>query len=310
MWSRRAQEYQAKIASGDPASIAEVVRDLYRNVGQPEQSYSERQIYQAALDRLVREFAAVERIDPRGVIAGAIEVRRVIGSLVYFATEISEPGVIRHNDGKRISLGEPDGSRSERIRPIAQALVASGLKAPVTTNLRTEIWVKILGNVAFNPISALTRATLGQMAIRVALQCNEADAHLIMDENNSAPRLLTRPGEGIYNDAAGAMEGNSPFQVVWLPGEERDLWLDKVNALSAVLDVKVGQQGKFGSLTIQVQACKIHPADQARDSAAYLTITDSHADVPGFQGWMLANEPSASMLQSPIYDVRVVGCQA
>jgi CarD family transcriptional regulator len=63
MWSRGAQEYQAKIASGDPASIAEVVRDLFRNVGQPEQSYSERQIYQAALDRFVREFAAVERID-------------------------------------------------------------------------------------------------------------------------------------------------------------------------------------------------------------------------------------------------------
>jgi CarD family transcriptional regulator len=63
MWSRRAQEYQAKIASGDPGSIAEVVRDLYRNSGQPEQSYSERQIYQAALDRFVREFAAVERID-------------------------------------------------------------------------------------------------------------------------------------------------------------------------------------------------------------------------------------------------------
>jgi CarD family transcriptional regulator len=63
MWSRRAQEYQAKIASGDPASIAEVVRDLFRNTGQPEQSYSERQIYQAALDRFVREFAAVERID-------------------------------------------------------------------------------------------------------------------------------------------------------------------------------------------------------------------------------------------------------
>jgi CarD family transcriptional regulator len=63
MWSRRAQEYEAKINSGDPASIAEVVRDLYRNSGQPDQSYSERQIYQAALDRLVREFAAVEAID-------------------------------------------------------------------------------------------------------------------------------------------------------------------------------------------------------------------------------------------------------
>ena len=102
-----------------------------------------------------------------------------------------------------------------------------------------------------------------------------------------------------------------PIQLTWQPqGSAQVQVLDKVNAQSTVLDVKVGQQGKFGSLTIQVQACRIHPTDQARDSAAYLTITDSHADVPGFQGWMLANEPSASMLQSPIYDVRVVGCQA
>lgn len=102
-----------------------------------------------------------------------------------------------------------------------------------------------------------------------------------------------------------------PIQLTWQPqGSAQVQVLDKVNAQSAVLDVKVGQQGKFGSLTIQVQACRIHLADQPRDSAAYLTITDSHADVPGFQGWMLANEPSASMLQSPIYDVRVVGCQA
>jgi CarD family transcriptional regulator len=63
MWSRRAQEYEAKINSGDPVSIAEVVRDLHRNAGQPDQSYSERQIYQAAFERLVREFAAIERID-------------------------------------------------------------------------------------------------------------------------------------------------------------------------------------------------------------------------------------------------------
>ena len=64
MWSRRAQEYEAKINSGDPASIAEVVRDLHRNASQPDQSYSERQMYQAALDRLAREFAAIESIDP------------------------------------------------------------------------------------------------------------------------------------------------------------------------------------------------------------------------------------------------------
>ena len=90
----------------------------------------------------------------------------------------------------------------------------------------------LLGSQTLGGAYSLARATLGQMVIRVALQCNEADAYLIMDENNSAPRLLTRPGEGIYNDAAGAVEGNSPFQVVWLPDEERDLWLDKVQALS------------------------------------------------------------------------------
>ncbi len=64
MWSRRAQEYEAKIHSGDPVSIAEVVRDLHRNAGQPDRSYSERQLYEAALDRLAREFAAVEKIEP------------------------------------------------------------------------------------------------------------------------------------------------------------------------------------------------------------------------------------------------------
>ena len=102
-------------------------------------------------------------MDPGGVVSQAIEARRVIGSLIYFATEISEPGVVKHNEGNRISMGEPDGSRSERIQAIAKALIASGLRAPVTTHLRSEIWVKILGNVAFNPISALTGATLAQI---------------------------------------------------------------------------------------------------------------------------------------------------
>jgi 2-dehydropantoate 2-reductase len=105
----------------------------------------------------------LERVDPGGAVSQAIEARRVIGSLVYFSTEIIEPGVVKHNEGTRISLGEPDGSRSERIKKIAEALIASGLRAPVTTHLRNEIWVKILGNVAFNPISALTGATLAQI---------------------------------------------------------------------------------------------------------------------------------------------------
>ena len=106
----------------------------------------------------------LERVDPGGTIANTIDPRRVIGSIVYFATEIVEPGVIRHTEGNRISLGEPDGTRSERVRQIAGALIAAGLRSPVTTRIRQEIWVKILGNVAFNPISALTGATLVQMA--------------------------------------------------------------------------------------------------------------------------------------------------
>ena len=106
----------------------------------------------------------LERVDPGGVIAAAIEPRRVLGSIVYFATEVVEPGVIRHTEGNRISLGEPDGTRSDRSRQIAEALIAAGLRCPVTAHIRQEIWVKILGNVAFNPISALTGATLVQMA--------------------------------------------------------------------------------------------------------------------------------------------------
>jgi len=112
------------------------------------------------------EFAGLSlaRVDPGGVIGSSIDPGRVVGSLVYLGTEIVEPGVIRHIEGNRISLGEPDGSRSERCRKIAEALIQAGLRCPVTTRIRNEIWVKLLGNVAFNPISALTRATLVQMA--------------------------------------------------------------------------------------------------------------------------------------------------
>src|SRR5689334_17490773 len=106
----------------------------------------------------------LERVDPGGVIGAAIDPHRVVGSIVYLATEMAEPGVIRHTEGNRISLGEPDGSRSERCRAIAGALIQAGLRCPVTPRIRTEIWVKLLGNVAFNPISALTRATLAGIA--------------------------------------------------------------------------------------------------------------------------------------------------
>ncbi|HLK47299.1 MAG TPA: 2-dehydropantoate 2-reductase [Bryobacteraceae bacterium] len=106
----------------------------------------------------------LETLDPGGAISSVIDERRVIGSIIYLSTETVEPGVIRHNESTRITLGEPDGSRSDRCRAISEALVRSGLRAPITTHIRQEIWVKLLGNIAFNPISALTGATLVRIA--------------------------------------------------------------------------------------------------------------------------------------------------
>ena len=105
----------------------------------------------------------LEHVDPGGVIAASIEPERVVGSLAYFATDIAEPGVIHHTEGNKMSLGEPNGTRTERAKAIADALIAAGLRCPVTTRFRHEIWVKLLGNVAFNPISALTGGTLEQL---------------------------------------------------------------------------------------------------------------------------------------------------
>ncbi len=127
----------------------------------------------------------LERIDPGGVISASIEAHRVIGSIVYFSTEITAPGVIQHIDGNRITLGEPDGTRSDRLRKISEALIASGFRCPITARIRHEIWVKVLGNASFNPVSALTRATLVQMArdpgvcsvIRNIMQEVEAVSH-------------------------------------------------------------------------------------------------------------------------------------
>jgi len=103
----------------------------------------------------------------------------------------------------------------------------------------------------------------------------------------------------------------APMQLKWVAqGSVLLQLLDKVNAQNSVVTVKVGQQAQFGSLTIRVQACNNHPPDQPRDSAAYLAIADSRPDAPGFRGWVLANNPSLSMLQHPIYDVRVVDCRA
>ena len=107
------------------------------------------------------EGRVLDSVDPGGVVAAALPVDRVIGSVVYPAAEIVEPGVIQLIEGNRFSLGELDNSKSARIQAVSQAFTAAGFKAPVVTDLRAEIWTKLWGNLSFNPVSALTGATLG-----------------------------------------------------------------------------------------------------------------------------------------------------
>lgn len=106
------------------------------------------------------EGTRLDSVDPGGVQWDGFGPDRVLGCVVYPAAEVSEPGTIRHIEGNRFSLGEPDGSKSDRATALSQALQAAGLKAPVRPKLRDEIWVKLWGNLSFNPISALTHAPL------------------------------------------------------------------------------------------------------------------------------------------------------
>ncbi len=105
----------------------------------------------------------VNSVDPGGTLWDLLPPARVIGCVVYPAAEVIAPGVIEHGYGDRFSLGEPDGSRSARIEALSRCLIGAGLKAPVRPRIRDEIWVKLWGNLAFNPLSALTTATLDRL---------------------------------------------------------------------------------------------------------------------------------------------------
>jgi 2-dehydropantoate 2-reductase len=105
----------------------------------------------------------LESVDPGGAISASIPRERVVGCVVYPATSLVEPGVVRHVEGNRFSLAELDGSRTDRVTAISAALTDAGLRAPVQARMRQEIWLKLIGNATLNPVSALTRATLAEM---------------------------------------------------------------------------------------------------------------------------------------------------
>ncbi len=105
----------------------------------------------------------MESVDPGGVIADHLPIDRVLACVVYQAARIERPGVIRHIEGQRFTLGEIDGSMSQRILRVSEAFTRAGFRAPIVNDVRAEIWTKLWGNLSFNPISALTRATLADI---------------------------------------------------------------------------------------------------------------------------------------------------
>lgn len=102
----------------------------------------------------------IETVDPGGCVTKTIPPERAIGCVVYAGTELEAPGVVRHLEGTRFTIGEPNRTMSDRCRAFSEAMIAGGLKCPIEEDVRDEIWVKLMGNVAFNPLSALTRATM------------------------------------------------------------------------------------------------------------------------------------------------------
>ncbi len=130
----------------------------------------------------------IKCIDPKNIQWNVITPERIIGCVVYPATEIIEPGVIKHIEGNRFSLGEPNGAQTERISRISKAMVRADLRAPVRKNIRQEIWMKLIGNLAFNPLSVITGETLDVLLLneenkKTAYEAMK-EATLIMDKLN------------------------------------------------------------------------------------------------------------------------------
>lgn len=181
---------------------------------------------------------AVRAADPDGSIAASIENERIIGTVVYPAAELLAPGVVRVIEGKRFTLGEPDGTRSERIQALADALIRAGFKAPVVTDLRNEIWLKLWGNVVFNPVSALSHATLAGIC---GFAPTRALAVAMMQETGAvAERLGVRFRVSIERRIDGAAA----------VGEHKTSMLQDVEAGRSIeIDALVGAVVELGELT-------------------------------------------------------------
>jgi 2-dehydropantoate 2-reductase len=129
----------------------------------------------------------LQSTDPNRVISRAIPVGNVVGCVIYSSTELTAPGVVRHIEGTRFVIGTPGGEITEQTRAIASAFSAAGLKCPIATNLREQIWLKLIGNAAFNPITTITRTTMGQLARSPSAT---ACARAVLEESAAVAKAL------------------------------------------------------------------------------------------------------------------------
>jgi 2-dehydropantoate 2-reductase len=144
----------------------------------------------------------IEAVDPDGATSAVLAPERAIGCVVYPATTIEAPGVIRHLEGTRFSIGEPSGEISPRCKALSEAMIAGGLKAPVEADLRSDIWIKLMGNVAFNPLSALTRATMVEICQNPYTR--QVVVQLMEETLDIANRLGVKPDISIEKRLRGA----------------------------------------------------------------------------------------------------------
>ena len=145
----------------------------------------------------------VEAVDPGGAVSAVLPPERAVGCVVYAATELAAPGVVRHLEGTRFAIGEPDRrASSPRCTEFARAMVEGGLRCPVEPDIRQDVWVKLMGNLSFNPISALTRATMAGICRHDGTR--ELVRAMMEEAVEVARRLGTEPAISIDRRIAGA----------------------------------------------------------------------------------------------------------
>jgi 2-dehydropantoate 2-reductase len=198
----------------------------------------------------------LESVDPGGAVSAAFTPDQVIGCVVYCATEIEAPGVIRHLEGTRFSIGTPSGEQDERCREITAAFRAGGLRAPFGRDLRSQIWLKLLGNAALNPLTTVTRSTLGGLAgspqavaltLRVMEECAAVAAALDVELSLSIQQRL----------AAALAVGDHKTSMLqdWEAGKrlETDCLTGAVVEIADMVDVPVPDTRMLHSLTLAVE---------------------------------------------------------